>query len=112
MKGRCYSSTYGVNNKIALFVKFVDYAVNQKDTISVFNKVECALKIKNLENGPVELNPLFRCYRLSSPQTAKIIKGGVDAIPSQGIKEFTISFDNKDREWSCEIEDFGVKNFN
>ena len=84
--------------------------LNQKDGFGF--KSDCTLIIKNLENKPVELSPLFECYKLKQPGQKETINSEKDAIPSGDQRSFTISYDNDGREWSCNIKDFRVTNFN
>ena len=105
-------STGGAINKTTpnLVILNKDNCLNQKDGFLSFT-VKCELEIKNLENKPVELNPKFKCYKLSD-RVGEIIESGLDAIPSQESRKFDVTYDNDGREWSCEIVDFNVRNFN
>lgn len=84
--------------------------LNQKDDFIGF-KVDCELAIKNLEDKPVELTPKFECYKLSEPNDKDILTAQKDAISSGDQRMFKVSYNNKGREWSCKIIDFGVTNF-
>ncbi len=84
-----------INNQICL---------NQEDPWGLA-KAKCTISIGNLENEiPIQFQPEFKCFKLSD-QNPKFITADLKAIPSKNIEEFTITYDNDGREWSCIIND-------
>ncbi|MBI4117049.1 hypothetical protein HY449_04875 [Candidatus Pacearchaeota archaeon] len=98
------------NNLTGLIIINKEDCLNQKDSGGLFSSsVKCKLEVKNLDNRPVEVIPLFQCYKLSSPLVKEDILSSRDAIPSLSSKFFEISYNNNGREWSCEIVNFNAK---
>ncbi len=76
---------------------------NREDTFG-WGKVKCAITIRNMESHiPIQLEPTFKCWKLSESYSPKYIPSQRKAIASGGSEEFSVKFDNDGREWSCEI---------
>ena len=83
--------------------------LDKKENLLSFIDAKCTLKIKNSNQYyPIQLQPKFKCWKLSKTYNPKYIDAEEKAIIAGGTEEFTVRYENNGREWNCVIDDFNA----